>query len=148
MHFKILIILILLDQVSKMFARSVKPFSVAPFFNNVHAWNPGISWGLFPCHSTLCKWILVFVELCVLTLVILWHRKSPSALERAGLLCIIAGACGNLLDRISFGAVFDFIDLHWGGWHFPAFNVADIFISMGFLILMKESLWSGKNRSF
>ena len=136
------------DQMTKYLARIWGPSVLTSFFSITKTWNPGISWGLFPCHTNFCRWALIVGECVVLVIIYRWYKKSHSLWERRGILCIATGACGNMLDRIFFGSIFDFLDLHWNTWHFPAFNVADIFISIGFLILMKESLWSQKQKSF
>ena len=143
-----LFLAIALDQLTKLFVRSFGSYSVTSFLTITSTWNMGVGWGLFPCRTSVCRWILIGIELTIISFFVVWYRRSASVWEKRGILCVIAGACGNLLDRLFFGAVFDFLDLYWYRWHFPTFNVADIFISMGFLILMKESLCSGKNKSF
>ncbi len=69
-------------------------------------------------------------------------RLAKEGLLAAGLGLVVGGALGNVVDRIRFGAVVDFLDLHWAGWHWPAFNVADAAITLGVALLLLDALKS------
>ena len=102
------------------------------WFKFVFVWNPGTSFSLFRAlgHSAP---IIIMVLTGIIT-GFLGHQllfRAKEKIERAALSLIIGGALGNLIDRIRFGAVIDFLDFHWKAWHWPAFNVADICICIG-----------------
>ena len=111
---------------------------VTSFFGLVHSWNYGISFGLFSHYyqySNLVFMVLNF--LIVMYLCFLLHHSSTVA-SLAGYSLIIGGALGNLLDRVVNGAVFDFLYFHLWQYHFPVFNLADVFISLGVVVLIYD----------
>lgn len=114
---------------------------VLPFFNLVMVWNEGISFGLFNDGSgghTL--WLSLFT--LILSLVFLGMLiRAKHLLQQVSLLLIVSGALGNLIDRLRFGAVIDFIDIHVAGHHWPAFNAADSFICLGVALLLIYTLF-------
>lgn len=135
-------IVLLADQISKAFfldyvARFDPPVVVvAPFFNLVQVWNTGVSFGLFQEDSALRSWTLIGVAIAVLIWLLVWLWRAQTALVAVGLGGIIGGAIGNIIDRLRFGAVFDFLDFHAFGWHWPAFNLADSAIVVGVGLLL------------
>lgn len=142
----LLIVLVLgiwIDQWTKLWIKSTIPSGfmrqVTSFLNLVHVWNPGISFGLFPCHSWMACFMLIGVSAIFVLIFLRLYWTTSCLLKHWGTLFILAGACGNLIDRLRFYAVLDFISLHWGKWAFPAFNVADMLVSMGFLTLMCDN---------
>lgn len=134
-----------LDQASKWLMLAVvldppRVIELAPFLNLRLGFNTGISFGLF--RDTLERWpeaLGLFKFLVGLGLII-WAALSRHRLERIGLALIAGGAFGNAIDRWRQGAVTDFIDLHWGGWHWPTFNGADIAITLGVVLMLLASL--------
>lgn len=110
-----------------------------PFFKLVSVWNQGMSFGLFGHHTYSNLAFIICNSLIVLYLLyqinILQDRTS-----RFSLLLIVGGALGNLIDRVIHGAVFDFILLHCGAYSFPAFNLADAYISIGVFIYLAYHL--------
>ena len=139
------VIILAADQASKVFfldliARHSPPvIEVTPFFNLVQVWNTGVSFGLFQEDSPLRSWTLIAVAAAVLVWLFLWLRRAQTSLVAVALGAIIGGAIGNIIDRIRFGAVFDFVDLHAFGWHWPAFNLADSAIVVGVALLLLDS---------
>lgn len=131
---------IVLDQWTKHTARTIldRPIDVLPILRLSGVWNPGISFGLFPCHSSLQKIILSLVSIMMIVFLIKEYTNAVSSKQqsRTGLLFIIAGACGNLWDRLIHGHVFDFINVHFRSWDFPVFNLADMLITTGFVLLI------------
>jgi signal peptidase II len=105
---------------------------VTDFFNIVFTWNPGTSFSLFQGLGESMPLVLIFLTGVIIGFLCwqLFARKNER-FERIALALIIGGALGNLIDRIRFGAVIDFLDFHAMGWHWPAFNVADIAICVG-----------------
>lgn len=104
---------------------------VTNWFNIVFTWNPGASFSLFRSLGEFSPWIIVGATGVIIALLIWYLFRRAGAYEKLPVAFIIGGALGNLLDRIRFGAVIDFLDLHIGTMHWPAFNVADMFIVFG-----------------
>lgn len=104
---------------------------VTNFFNVVFTWNPGTSFSLFRALGEAAPIVIIVITAFVIGFISYYMFKRSAAYERLPLAFIIGGAFGNLIDRVRFGAVVDFLDFHVGGYHWPAFNVADIFICVG-----------------
>ena len=104
---------------------------VFDFFNIVFTWNPGTSFSLFRALGESAPLILVVATGVIIGAILYYLFKNAKDYERVPLALIAGGAIGNLIDRVRFGAVVDFLDFHVGGWHWPAFNVADICITVG-----------------
>ncbi len=146
------VLVILLDQVTKYIALSnlnyLEPLSVGPFFNFTLVYNSGAAFSLL---SNLGPYKLIFLSGIAITasifiLIFLFRLKSNRYWMSGSLSLILGGAVGNLIDRIQYGIVVDFIDLHIKGLHWPAFNIADIAISTGAIMLMIEIIWSKDNK--
>lgn len=131
---------LILDQVSKYAVLHVMDLDRRlaidvwpPFFNLRMAWNRGVNFGLFSNDAEVMRWVLIVVALTISALVWLWVRREPPRLATqlaVGLL--VGGALGNVVDRIAYGAVADFINMSCCGISNPfAFNVADIAIFAG-----------------
>lgn len=104
---------------------------VFDFFNIVFTWNPGTSFSMFRAIGEGAPIVLVVATAFVIGFILRYLFVRARDYERVPLALIAGGALGNLIDRIRFGAVIDFLDFHIGGWHWPAFNVADICICVG-----------------
>lgn len=113
---------------------------VTGFLNLVHVRNTGVSFGLLQSGSDLGRWLLAGFALAVCGALGVWLKRADSRLLAAALGLTIGGALGNIVDRVRFGAVFDFVDLHAFGWHWPAFNLADSAITVGVAGLLLTSL--------
>ena len=113
---------------------------VLPFFNLVMLWNPGISLGLFPASNI--EWTVFLATFQMIAVGVLgwwlWLAKKPSVVIGLGL--VIGGALGNLIDRLVYGKVADFIQLHAFGYSFYVFNVADAAITFGVFALLYDAL--------
>jgi signal peptidase II len=143
----------ILDQASKywlMFGVQLlerAPVEVTPFMNLVVVWNRGISFGMFSRHEADLRYVLIAFA-CMLTAFLLhWLSKADSRFMARALGLVIGGAIGNVADRLQYGAVFDFLDLHLVGYHYPAFNVADSAIVIGVLCMVWDGLWHKKKVS-
>jgi signal peptidase II len=139
-------LIVVLDQASKWWITEVvmqPPESVVvlPFFNIVLAYNRGVSFGMFAAGSDAGKWMLVGLAALITLFLLHWLYKATNTLNVLALGLIIGGAVGNVIDRIAIGAVVDFLDFHAYGYHWPAFNVADISIFVGAGLLILESLF-------
>ena len=141
------VVILLLDFVTKEWAlenlagRGV--VRVTDFFNLVLVWNPGISFGIVQTGGEMGRWLLVALALAISVMLLFWLRWEQRFWPKIALWLILSGAIGNVVDRIRFGAVVDFLDFHAFGYHWPAFNVADSVIVMGAAILIVDSLFGG-----
>lgn len=140
---------LILDQLSKYWILNhvleTYPYvKIASFFNIVNAWNTGVSFSMFSSGSLAGKIILSTVALIIVAVLVWWLSKEKNKLLQAALGLIIGGALGNVADRIRLGAVFDFLDFHVSGYHWPAFNLADSAICIGAAIILIEGLFFNK----
>lgn len=117
-----------------------RPIEVTPFFNLVLVWNRGVSFGMFNSGAAFAPWLLSGLALAVVIGLTVWLRRADHLMTAAGLGLVIGGALGNVVDRVRFGAVVDFLDFHLAGYHWPAFNVADAGIVVGAALLMADGL--------
>jgi len=108
---------------------------VTPFFNLVGVWNHGISFGMMK-GLPYGQWLLSGVSLIITTIMFYCLQKAEDKLSIAAFSLVVAGALGNVLDRIRFGAVADYLDFHAFGYHWPAFNFTDIAIVWGGFLLI------------
>lgn len=120
---------------------------VTPFFNLVLGWNPGISFGMLDWGFQATTWILSLVALAITAALGVWLYRADRLRVAFGIGLVIGGAVGNVIDRVRWGAVVDFLDLHWAGYHWPAFNVADSAITVGALVLILDSLFVREKKS-
>lgn len=114
---------------------------ISSFFNLTMVWNHGISFGLFQSNT---PWLLIIMALVISVVFGVWLARAKTWTEAIALPMVIGGAIGNVIDRLHFGAVADFLDFHIMGWHYPAFNLADSFITIGIVILVVNSLFFDK----
>jgi signal peptidase II len=117
---------------------------VTPFFDYVLVWNTGVSYGLL---ADLPVWGLGAIAAFAIALLGLWWWKSSDALVRVGLACCIGGALSNALDRLLYGAVADFFHFHWQDWSFYIFNVADMAITLGVVLLVLDLVGIGRRKA-
>ena len=114
---------------------------VTGFFNVVRVHNAGAAFSFLSDASGWQRWLFVGIGAVAMVLIVWMLRSNPTQrLFSAALALILGGAVGNVLDRLLYGYVVDFIDVHWVGWHFPAFNVADSAISLGAAALIVDEL--------
>lgn len=149
----IILFWIALDQWSKIAAfdflaqQDGGSYAVTSFFNVVEVYNRGVSFGLFGGLPYGHIILSVFAILVVIALYI-WLVMAENNLLVVGLSCIIGGAIGNVIDRISLGAVKDFLDFYINDWHWPAFNIADSAVLIGAgLILLDSFVYNKKPKS-
>jgi len=142
-----------LDQASKLYllfgyVLPVRdPLVLAPFLELVVVWNRGISYGLFQQHTEIGRWLLIAVSGAAAVALAIWMRRAQTRLLAAALGLIIGGAVGNAIDRIAYGAVFDFIHVHVGGLSWYVFNVADAAIVAGVIGLLYDSFVGERARA-
>jgi len=115
---------------------------VLPVFNLALGYNRGVSFGMLADLGGLQRWPLVILSLAIAAGLVLWLARQPVSGETASksaLALVIGGAMGNAVDRMAYGHVTDFILLHWEGWAWPTFNLADVTISLGAILLIAST---------
>ncbi|MCC5995254.1 MAG: signal peptidase II [Oceanicaulis sp.] len=116
-----------------------------PWFNLTMVWNAGISFGLFAAESLWQRLILVGISLAVAGVLAVWMWRAERKLQACAFGLIIGGAVGNVIDRLAYGAVADFLD--FSGLYFPfVFNVADAAISIGVVVMLADLLMHDRRR--
>ncbi len=114
-----------------------------PIFNLTLVHNEGISLGLLQASSDAMRWGLVAVTGAVSAFVAVWLWREANRLDALGLSLVLGGALGNLVDRVRFGYVVDYADLHFGAFRpFLVFNIADAAITIGVLVLLARALFA------
>jgi signal peptidase II len=143
--FSAALITLILDQATKLYTLFVydlpvkEPVELAPFINLIVVWNRGISYGLFQQSSEIGRWGLIVISILASIALSVWIRRTSARLLAVSLGLIVGGAIGNVIDRLAYGAVFDFIQLHAGSWSWYVFNVADAAIVAGVVGLLYDS---------
>lgn len=141
-------IVIVLDQWTKTLALQYLPGSlpvdVLPFLQWYLVFNAGVAFGLFGDAGGMQHLVLsaLTAGMCVFITIWLWRVCNTSQVLAWGLSFILGGAVGNLIDRLRFGQVTDFIILHYNDWYFPAFNIADMSITLGAVFVIADALVS------
>jgi signal peptidase II len=138
---------IALDQVTKwvMVAVVMQPprlVEVTGFFNLVLAWNRGVSFSMLHSDAAVAPWLLSVAAVLICAGLLVWLARVARRWPALGLGLIIGGALGNVIDRLRFGAVADFIQVHWHDYYWPAFNVADSAITVGVALLIIDGLFA------
>ncbi len=118
---------------------------VTNFFNIVFTWNPGTAFSLFRATGDKTPIVMTLITAAIIGLILYYLVRRAKKYEVVPLTLIAGGAIGNLVDRLRFGAVVDFLDFHIGGLHWPSFNVADIFITVGVLLYILN-WWIARRR--
>lgn len=146
-------VVLVVDQATKQYffdlleTRGIGYVEVLPNFNLVRVWNYGVSFGMFNTDAWYGPWLFVAVALAIVAALFTWMWRATSRLVAVALGLVIGGALGNIVDRIRWNAVFDFLDVHVGEWHWPAFNLADSGITVGVILLLADGLLSGRRSS-
>ena len=117
-----------------------RPTTANSLFNLVLIYNRGMSFGLFNGGGGLNALMFSLFAAAIVTVLIYWLSRVESLLLAIAIGLIIGGAIGNVIDRIRWGAVVDFLDFHVGTWHWPAFNVADSAICIGVAMMLLDGL--------
>jgi signal peptidase II len=151
----LVVTLVVADQITKALVRRAldlhESVSVIPdllALTRVH--NTGAAFGMFNSLDFPAKTLLLTVVASLALAGVAWYAISIPASERLarlGVACILGGAIGNLIDRVTAGYVLDFVDASWRGWHFWAFNVADAAISIGVILMILDLIGLGRRAS-
>ena len=141
---------VLLDQVSKAWVlasfRYMESLVVTPFFNLVLVYNSGAAFSFLADAGGWQKWFFIVLALGISAwLLSLLRQHAGERLLPLALSLILGGAIGNVIDRLRFDAVVDFLDFHLAGYHWPAFNVADSAITVGVVLMLWHQFRYGKD---
>jgi len=143
----IFFLIIFFDQLSKILViknfQLYESLSILPFFNLTFVVNYGFAFG-FLNNPSLNQIIVILVIFSIIAYFLYLLIKTQDQFFRFSLILIISGAIGNFIDRILYGFVIDFIDIYLGSYHWPAFNLADSSITLGFILIMFNILFLNK----
>ena len=148
-NFLFIFLIFLFDRVSKFFIIKLADplgelnISITSFLNFNLIWNEGIAFGLFSFDQKVYYNSLTII-ISFITLILVWFMLNSKGLERIGFSMIIGGSLGNIFDRLYYSSVPDFIDFNLNNFHWFIFNVADIFICLGVILLITLEIFSKK----
>jgi signal peptidase II len=139
------LLLALLDQLTKVLILGAfehgHTTAVTSYFNLVRVHNSGAAFSFLAGASGWQRWFFTAIGVAATVFIVYLLRAHPGQkLFCFALACILGGAVGNVIDRLLHGYVVDFLDFHWGGWHFPAFNLADSAITLGAICIILDEL--------
>lgn len=139
------LMLLIADQLAKVlilgYYRLGEATYVSSFFNIVRVHNTGAAFSFLAGASGWQRWFFTAIGIAAALIIVgLLKSHTSQKLFSFALACILAGALGNVIDRSLYGYVVDFLDFHYGNWHFPAFNLADIAITVGAVSLIVDEL--------
>lgn len=138
---------VLLDQLTKsLVVNSLELYEsievIKGFFNITYIRNTGAAFGILAkTDQSFRQPFFTIFSITAMTVLLILFLKMEAPILKFSLSLIFGGATGNLIDRIRWGEVIDFIDIHWHSWHWPAFNIADSVISLGMVLIILDSLF-------
>lgn len=144
------LIILLLDQWSKLTIDSAmqlyESIAILPYFNLTYVRNAGAAFSFLSEAGGWQRWFFAVMAFAISLVLIVWiHRLKSMKHSWQSLYHLCWGAVGNLIDRLAYGYVIDFLDVYYQTWHWPAFNVADIAISLGVFLMLLESFGVGSH---
>ncbi len=151
--FYIAAIIFIFDRLSKYFILELSSsddslnIPITSFLNFTLVWNSGIAFGLFSFNEQFYYNIITLI-IIIITLIILFLAIKSSGVEKIGFSMILGGSLGNIFDRLYYTAVVDFIDLHINNIHWFIFNIADIFITIGVIILIVLEIFKKYDKEY
>ncbi len=140
-NFFLILTIFLIDRVTKILiinlnqANKLDNYNLTPFLNFELIWNDGIAFGMLSFNEkTYYNFITLII--IVITIIIFFMMNKAESIQKYGFMMVFGGSLGNIFDRLYYSSVPDFIDFHYNNFHWFIFNVADIFISLGVIILI------------
>lgn len=139
-----------LDQVSKSAIDAsmhlYQSIEIMPYFNLTYVHNTGAAFSFLSEAGGWQRWLFTILAAIISIVLAVWlaKLKKHEILMAASLSLILGGAIGNLIDRVLYGYVIDFLDVYYQSWHWPAFNIADSAITIGVILMLLESIGVGK----
>jgi signal peptidase II len=141
---------VVLDQVSKLAIDAsmqlYQSIELIPYFNLTYVRNTGAAFSFLSEAGGWQRWFFAILASIISIVLAVWlaKLKKHEIMMAASLSLILGGAIGNLIDRVLYGYVIDFLDIYYQSWHWPAFNVADSAITLGVILMLLESIGIGK----
>ena len=138
------VVVLIVDQCTKLLADAMlamhQSVELLPFLALRKAYNTGAAFSFLGDASGWQRWFFIILALVVIVILLAWLRRLPpgDTRVRLALVLILGGAAGNVIDRVVYGHVIDFIDVFYGSWHYPTFNVADSAIFIGAFLLLLD----------
>lgn len=142
------LLVLILDQISKywvlewLLLPAIGGIDVLPFFRLTFVGNVGVSMGLLAANNDLARWLLTAVTAGIALAVALWLRREKNGTDITALGLVLGGAIGNIIDRVRFGYVVDFLHFFWGEHSFYVFNLADAAITLGVILLLARAVFA------
>jgi signal peptidase II len=146
-------LVVVLDQLTKWLAEyyllPAQPLPVTPFFNLTLLYNTGAAFSFLADAGGWQRWFFLILTSVISIALVIWLSRLNSEETRLAiaLALVLGGAVGNLIDRIAYGHVIDFIQLYYEQWFWPAFNIADSAITIGAALLVIDSLFGTRHHS-
>ncbi|MES9875366.1 MAG: signal peptidase II [Candidatus Sedimenticola sp. 6PFRAG7] len=147
------VIIVGLDQISKQLVESslmvYETVPLVPFFNLTLAYNEGAAFSFLSDQGGWQRWFFSVLALIVSIIMVFWMKRLQQSewLIAISLSLIVGGALGNLIDRVLFGHVIDFLDIYYQQWHWPAFNIADSAIFIGVIFMLFDAFRGEEEKS-
>ena len=141
-NFFLTVIIFSLDRLSKFYviSQSETNLFISQFLNINLIWNDGIAFGLFSFEKEIYYNVLTGL-IILITFIIFWMITRTEKFEKTAFIMIFGGSLGNIFDRLYYKSVPDFIDIHFNNFHWFIFNVADIFITLGVVLLISLEIF-------
>jgi signal peptidase II len=145
-------VVIILDQASKQLVHYSMPLyesiPLMPYFNLTYVHNTGAAFSFLSEAGGWQRWFFAALALIISAVLSVWlaRLQKHESLLACALSLVLGGAIGNLIDRLTYGYVIDFLDVYYNGWHWPAFNIADSAITVGVALMLAESFGLGKSK--
>jgi signal peptidase II len=146
-------IVLVLDQATKRIVDTTmalqESIPLLPMFQLTYLRNQGAAFSFLSSAGGWQRWFFIALAIGASTLIFIWLKRLPKSrrFEACAWALVLGGALGNLIDRILYGYVIDFLDVFYGDWHWPAFNVADSAITVGVIMLFIDSLFGRPEKS-
>jgi len=143
---------VILDQASKLaIAGSMhlyQSIQIVPYFNLTYVHNTGAAFSFLSEAGGWQRWFFAGLALVISVVIAVWlaRLKQHETLLAVALSLVLGGAIGNLIDRLAYGYVIDFLDVYYQTWHWPAFNIADSAITLGVMLMLAESFGLGSSK--
>jgi signal peptidase II len=144
---------VILDQASKLAIAATmhlfQSIQIIPFFKLTYVHNTGAAFSFLSEAGGWQRWLFAGLALLISIVIAVWlaRLEKHETLLAIALALILGGAAGNLIDRLAYGYVIDFIDVYYRSWHWPAFNIADSAITLGVILMLAESFGLGHSKT-
>ena len=143
---------LILDQASKLAVdgsmQLYQSIQIMPYFNMTYVHNTGAAFSFLSEAGGWQRWFFAGLALAISVVIAFWlaRLKKHETLLAVALALVLGGAVGNLIDRLVYGYVIDFLDVYYQDWHWPAFNIADSAITLGVILMLAESFGFGRSK--